>query len=670
MALSGTITKSISGTLSYEIRWSATQSTSANTSTVTCKHYLTGSGYNLIVAARTLTCTVGGVEKTLTTPSVNGSVTEKLLGTTTHTVTHNSDGTKSVSIKGVYPIAATLSGTYISSVTASQTVTLDTIPRASSVSCGTGYIGGSATISIKKASTDFTHTLTYVFGDLSGTIVTKTSASSYSWTIPDSFAAEMGSLTNKSGTITCTTYSGSTSVGTSTCTFYVRTSAANNAPTLNPSVYDSNSTTSALTGNTLTFIKYFSNATYSIGATAASGATITSQSVTCGNRSSTASSGTFSNVEDATFVFSATDSRKYTTTETITGTLIDYVRLTCNLKSGNPTVSGQLSITIFGNVFNGSFGKSNNTLTVQYRYKVGDGSYGSWNTVSASMSGNTYSATTTLTGLDYEAHYTFEARAIDSLMTVTSSDKPISSVPLFSWCNNAFVHNTDLYFGQYGSGDGIIYGYYNGDYVGNIQPINEEGNCLVGLGNYLNGYGDTGILAGDSVYCKVDGYDGIPFDVSSSGTTINNGLSVSGGATLSGGTTISNGASVTGGMSVSGTLNANSTLNANAGLSVSGTAWVEGGVRAYNYTINGYELPYVQSGYVTLKTTASSTVSASVTFPKSYTASPDVALGVYTTVPGYTSAGFSGISKSGFTIYLNRTNAATTYVYWVAVGSI
>lgn len=53
------------------------------------------------------------------------------------------------------------------------------------------------------------------------------------------------------------------------------------------------------------------------------------------------------------------------------------------------------------NYFNGSFGKVANTLTVQYRYKTQGENYGSWTTVTATKSGNTYSATASISGLNY-----------------------------------------------------------------------------------------------------------------------------------------------------------------------------------------------------------------------------------------------------------------------------
>lgn len=95
----------------------------------------------------------------------------------------------------------------------SGTHTLTTIPRASSVSATAVNLGSATTVSISRASSSFTHTLTYSFGSATGTIATKTSSTSVSWTPPLSLANQIPSATSGTCTITCTTYNGSTSIG-------------------------------------------------------------------------------------------------------------------------------------------------------------------------------------------------------------------------------------------------------------------------------------------------------------------------------------------------------------------------------------------------------------------------------------------------------------------------
>ena len=104
------------------------------------------------------------------------------------------------------------------------TKTLDTIARASTVTATAAVVGSQSTITISRKSSSFTHTLEYEFGSLTGTITTKTTSTSVKWTLPTSFYAQIGaSATSKSGTITCKTYSGSSLVGTKTCSFTAKT---------------------------------------------------------------------------------------------------------------------------------------------------------------------------------------------------------------------------------------------------------------------------------------------------------------------------------------------------------------------------------------------------------------------------------------------------------------
>ena len=362
-------------------------------------------------------------------------------------VAHNSDGSKSISVS-VYLTngsASYLPTQYPSSSPLYMgSVSLTTIPRASSVSCSTADIGSNATISISRASSSFTHTLSYTFGSLSGTIATKTSSTSVSWTIPTTFYAQIPNDKSGTGTITCDTYNGSTLIGSKPTSFTATVNESASKPTLNPTAVDSNATTTALTGDSSKFIKYYSNASVSTGASARNSATLTSQKITCGAKSISSASGTINAVESGSFTFSATDSRGYPTTQTVNKTLIEYIKLTCSLNAGAPTTDGVATLKISGNYWDGTFGAVANTLTVQYRYKTQGGSYGSWTTVSATKSNNTYSSTATISGLDYRTTYVFQARAVDKLATVNTDEQARRTTPIFDWSKDDFNVNGDF----------------------------------------------------------------------------------------------------------------------------------------------------------------------------------------------------------------------------------
>ncbi len=130
------------------------------------------------------------------------------------TLNHNADGSKSFSISveaGIYEWAINKSK--------SKTFSLNVIPRASSISCGTLTMGSAGTISVSRASTSFTHTITYLYGTKSGTICTKSSSTSVSWTPPLDLAHMVPNATSGVGTLYCDTYNGNTKIGSKSISF-------------------------------------------------------------------------------------------------------------------------------------------------------------------------------------------------------------------------------------------------------------------------------------------------------------------------------------------------------------------------------------------------------------------------------------------------------------------
>lgn len=262
-----------------------------------------------------------------------------------------------------------------------------------------------------------------------------------SWVVPTTFYAKIPSAKSGTVTITCETFSGSTSLGTKTCTFTATAAESNCKPTLAPTIVDTNSVTTALTGDSSKLVKYYSTAVATINATANNSATISSRKITNGSNSSTSTSLTVSNVENNSFTFRATDSRGYTTTSTKTATMINYVKLTCNV-SVKVSTDGVMSFTISGNYFNGSFGAVSNTLIVWYRYKADSGSWSSWSTLTATLSGNTYTASGSVSGLDYQTTYVFEGCSTDKLMgDVYAPEAKTSAKPIFDWGEDDFNIN-------------------------------------------------------------------------------------------------------------------------------------------------------------------------------------------------------------------------------------
>lgn len=310
MASSGSFSGSIhSGHYVLRVDWSQTQNVSANTSTITAKVYLVNDWSLSINGRSDNSITIDGTAQTFASSAISSTGTH-LLGTLTQTVSHASDGSKSLTMSAVFYIRATLSGTYYESITASATVTLDSIARASSVSATSVTMGSATTIAISRASTSFTHTLTYTFGTATGTIATKTTATSVSWTPPVSLASQIPKAVTGTCTITCTTYNGSTSIGSKNCTLTLTVPS-----TVKPTI--TSLTAARVDGDVPStwgiYVQTKSKATLTInGAAGSYGSTISSYSITGGGYTSTASSFTtgFLNTSGTvTFTATVTDSR-------------------------------------------------------------------------------------------------------------------------------------------------------------------------------------------------------------------------------------------------------------------------------------------------------------------------------------------------------------------------
>ena len=351
------------------------------------------------------------------------------------TFTHKTDGSRSfsVSIQGaIY--------TWAVNATGSKTFELDTIPRASSISCTKANIESNPTITISRASSSFTHTITYAFGSLSGTIATKTTATSItSWTIPASFYAQIPNAKTGNGTLTCTTYNGSSAIGTSTCVLDVTTDEAKCKPTVSGTVVDTNATTIALTGNANTLVRYCSTALCTLSATLNKNAG-SIKAKTINNVSISGTTLTINNVETGTFDFYVKDSREYFNSDKEVKTLVPYIKLTndATIHRDDPT-SGKATLKIEGNYFTGSFGAKSNSLTIQYRQK--DGSYVS---VTPTIKDNKYSATVSLSGLDYTKAFNFDVVVSDAVNTISKPLTLQKGIPVFDWGEEDFNFNVPV----------------------------------------------------------------------------------------------------------------------------------------------------------------------------------------------------------------------------------
>lgn len=189
------------------------QSITNNTSTLKWTFYVTGTW-----GAYSYNTSSGNVDingnKTFTKDGFSG--TKFTLKSGTVTVTHNSDGTKTVSgIDAKWTSGHSSVGNV--SIT-SKSITLPTIPRASkpTVSDSSVTTRSAVTIYTHRKSSAFTHTLRLKYGSSSVLTIATGVTSSHSWTIPDSVLTHIPNSTSGTYTITCDTYNGSTKIGSTT----------------------------------------------------------------------------------------------------------------------------------------------------------------------------------------------------------------------------------------------------------------------------------------------------------------------------------------------------------------------------------------------------------------------------------------------------------------------
>ena len=317
-----------------------------------------------------------------------------------------------------------------------------------------GVIGQVATISTEGSVTagTGTYSIEYEFGSLTGVIKDNISPqnvpATISWTIPTSFYNEIPDTTSKTGKLISYYTLGDKTVN-STSTFIAKI-PDDDVPTITASVVTTDALSSQLSGNTSTIINGVSNVKVTMSATPTQGSTIVNQYFYYQRNyypMAIQNTKTLTGGYDGVFDFGAIDTRSRKGTSRITLTAIDYRTPTIAIDGIEINTSGVATINITGTWFNGSFGATANTLTVQYRYKTSSSSsWGSWTTISnvTKNSDGTYSATATKSGLSYTDTYNFEARVTDKINTVSSKEYTGKSLPVFDWSADDFNFNVPV----------------------------------------------------------------------------------------------------------------------------------------------------------------------------------------------------------------------------------
>ena len=501
---------------------------------------------------------------------------------------------------------------------------------ASKVACASFNIGTNTTITITRDNKAYTHTLKYSFNGATGTIVTKTTQTTYVWTPPAStFYSKIPNATSGYGTITCETYNGNTLVGTTTAGFYAHTVKSVCAPTVNGLVVDTNEKTIALTGDSSTLVLWLSKPEVTAFGTPKNGATI-KQLITENpvGLVATTSPYIFDTVYSDEFRFKAIDSRGYSTQVSIFVPLVEYNPCHFDKKpivTRTETTSTTATVTLTGYCFNGSFGKELNTLTVKYRYKT-TGNYSDYVTVSGIPTWNldgTFSIKATINNLSLEETYTIEFVVSDKLTTFPVETVLGQSIGDFRIAKDHVLAKNNLYLGA---------------------KTNTEFRAVKArrvLNNKLYeanfGVGNAGGGGACAIELYEEGVQVARYDLHKSGFLHN---------------TITH-------MPV-------------AEMMSSAPSTVAGGAQGY-LLLNGGDsaMPVlIQWGRVTVTPTQANTLfSQNVYFNYQFSGIPFVATEKASSAPDSVFANAGDVTDSGFTIYLKRPTATATSIMWLAIGN-
>lgn len=346
--------------------------------------------------------------------------------------------------------------------TESGTISFTTYDYAKLTSVPNVNIGASQTIkwtnpnnastSLKLCKTDNSQIINY--GTVTGTSKTVTPTAS---TI---YALTPNSNTYTARYILTTTQNGKTYTNSRNFTFTV----TNSNPTFSNFTYvDSNTKTSALTGNN----QYLINAHSSVKATittankavAKNSASMKTYRLSVGNKTKDASYSSsatvnieLTNISNNTITVYAIDSRNNSTSKTISATkYINYSDINIKniaLNRSDGGVGQRVTLTYNGYIWNGNFGAKNNSIkSIKYEYKKSNSS--TWvtgkTTLKPTLSGNSYSQTIEIQGdlagegFSRESAFDFRITVSDELSTATKTVVMTSGIPLLAYARNGIA---------------------------------------------------------------------------------------------------------------------------------------------------------------------------------------------------------------------------------------
>ena len=323
--------------------------------------------------------------------------------------------------------AASDGGTQVYALSASYTanaaITLYPVWTAtkSTVSTTDGTLGTQQTITITRYNNSFTHTLTGKYGNYSWTIATGVGVS-YAWTPSVDLAAQFPAAKSGVCTITCTTYSGSDNIGssTTTCTLSIPSSVKCTVGTVTVT-----EAVAGLASKFGAFVQGKSKATISATINSGSGspaygATVSAYAITTNGQTLTsngATTGILNTSGSNSYSFKITDTRGYSDTKSSTYNVLAYSSPTISASiSRNASDASKIDIS-YSYAISSCNSRNDKSLSIKYRV-VG----GNYTTIPITISSYTDSNITyQITGLDANTAYEVAVVVTDYFTSTTTN---------------------------------------------------------------------------------------------------------------------------------------------------------------------------------------------------------------------------------------------------------
>lgn len=439
MALSGSVetnawTAESGSKWKVVLNWTATQSIPDNTSKIAWNLKVsTASGGYVVISE--LRVKIAGTQVYYRSHSehTNGyNGTQLASGTTT--ISHNNDGTKSVEMSveaGIYNWAINKSG--------SSTFTLNTIPRASSISsAGNITLGNACSIKWTPYASTFGYKIKFSMGSWSHTTgaITPNTTSAYTYddyTIPLAAANQLPSATSGTMTATLYTYSDTackTQIGSAATKNFTVTVPASVIPTVSTlTATMDNSANSVVAGWGVavagyTKVKVEATASGAYGSTISSFAITGGYSTTKNGTSLTYTGGAITSSGNKRFDVVAKDSRGRSSAQALSNTITFYAYAKPSVSAftvERDTTNPNLMIVRGNWSFSSVNSKNSATGTLYYKKSTET----AWTTYGA-ITKNT--STTLTTEFDQTASYNFKLIVTDALSNSAQEETFVSTI--------------------------------------------------------------------------------------------------------------------------------------------------------------------------------------------------------------------------------------------------